>query len=349
MSSKLIKVFASIAVINMVNAMDVAEPGRAIFDRHNDERRIKGELLRLVTQEEKGIWAAMFTVDDPKLAKLWATCHTEKGLKGCLLTNMSKQNIPFVDVVLKGHVPVKMVNLGQPSYYMHNKFIIFKSNQGGPLVVTGSSNLTDASFNDDCNAIVLIRNMKTIKHYVASFIEMAENRSKVNGKNVVNHCKGTRKEFAKKELEELLSLPVLNDDCYREARFNHPNNKGQIEELITSLFDAEQSSIDSAQFVFTLEQLATTWIKKGGTLIIHYNFKMPNFEGDEYSVRIAKKNARNRLNGEKKVAVYAIDMKGLMHHKFLLFRNNKHNKPVVLLGSANLSTSSLNNCWENVF
>ncbi|MDN3505360.1 MAG: phospholipase D-like domain-containing protein [Rhabdochlamydiaceae bacterium] len=118
------------------------------------------------------------------------------------------------------------------------------------------------------------------------------------------------------------------------------SSEGAISPKLVELIDQEKESIHGAVYHFTDPKVATALIaaKKRGVKVelITHKGKL-------------SKALDDMKKGGVEVSIGKLSNKrGLMHHKFLLFKNNKDNCSLVWTGSYNITKSGSNSNFENV-
>ncbi len=315
-------------------AKDVA---KSPYPKAYYNRDIAGVLKRLIMQETKGIWGAIYRCNDPVFIKAWGGKVSK--LSGCLMLSRNSENeaedrkeqlalAKFEEFGL----PIRRVNTLQENLHseMHNKFLIFECNEfGKPLVATGSSNATTAAFTYHFEDIVVSDDPNVIAYYVAELHEMFI-QSKPDNKHA----------HAIKELA-LRFQPVSKID----KKFPPVSFRSAIKEVVKNLIAWETGSIDGAQFVFIWNEAAELWGQKkiGGSLMLDMRYEEDNATSMLYCLQ----QGGVKLFVIKKKYYPSSDRFVCMHHKFLIFNNNIYKKPVILVGSVNMSDKSLDENWEN--
>ncbi len=301
------------------------------------DREIWPALIRLIKQETKGIYGAYFECNVDEFIRCWADQLVDKkDLKGVLLLNKGSKEGPVLSSFEKSRLPLFKVNkqLAHTGKYkgadatkknmehMHNKILIFECNQGGKrLMVTGSFNISVSAKESNLENIVVLDDSDIIHDFITEFNAMLAYSNAINEaaklfKELPMASRG--RNAAKKDM-----LPL--------AKF-----KFDIRDLVKKLISDEKERIDGAQFRFTLYDVAQAWIhaKLPGRLIVDGAY------------------AKELIDALELLITHNIELRSIsdvmMHHKVLLFARNVGDRPVLLVGSANMTGTSLENNWENV-
>lgn len=215
---------------------------------------------------------------------------------------------------------------------MHHKFFILENNQGTPLVVTGSHNLTDNG-NASWNNVVIINDPLVIDRFKQEFA------------NLIRHSNPHN------QPARALNAPVQATPAGGAAAaqavtpcFFSPGIHAHIEELVRR----EGKSIRSAQFEFTLYNLAQELALKHlrgvrVETVIHQGFirgESPYFKQKHTNALrlLAQVGASVRCVNKQRNPSNAYEQ---MHHKFWLFGGK-----ILVTGSWNATGQAEKN-WEN--
>lgn len=303
---------------------------RAYFDGTQRKQVLK----KLITKETKGIWGAVFECNDSEIIETWAQCAGR--VKGCLLLNAESNN-DKLDLLTQAGVPIRRVKGLADKYEsrMHNKIVIFECNEcGGPLVVMGSWNPTEASFKYHFEDLIIIDDPRVVALYVAEFKEMFTQSEPDN-------------EPAKAVSELALEFMHM---AQVEEEFPPVAFRAGIQDVIKNLLSWEKERIDGAQFVFIWEEFVNLWEKSelGGSLILD---RRSNNEDKVKCLPLLRRLQafKIKLYSLTKNFWFGSNRFCLLHHKFLIFHNNINGKSFLIAGSANMSDQSLNNNWENAY
>ena len=139
-------------------------------------------------------------------------------------------------------------------------------------------------------------------------------------------------------------LPFKNPQEQVKHAFFSPDDN--IKKILIDLINAEQKAIKVSAFIITDKDIAQALIEAQGRGIVVEVVTDGNSSKDKFSKITLLKGA--------KIAIYPYESQSsgmvndIMHHKFIIFKDNIHHKALLWTGSFNLTKSANDRNHENV-
>ena len=224
-----------------------------------------------------------------------------------------------------------------PGYYsiMHNKFVVidaFASNANYPIVISGSTNFTNAQLNNDANNLLIIQDKSLAIGYTMEFEEMWG--SSTLQPNPSNSKFGPDKKDNTPHEYNIGGNRV-------ESYFSPSDNVNN--QIMTTIETANQQ-MQFALLVFTRFDLAYAAEDR----IVNHGVDAYGMVDDTGSGGGQAYSILNAVMGSKLMLYNHATQTGLLHHKYVIVdQNDPSSDPLVLTGSHNWSTTANQKNDEN--
>lgn len=224
-----------------------------------------------------------------------------------------------------------------PGYYsiMHNKFVVIdakSSDANNPIVISGSTNFTNAQLNNDANNLLIVQDKSLAIGYTMEFEEMW-------GSNVLQPNSANSKFGPDKKDNTPHEYNIGGNRV--ESYFSPSDNVNN--QIMTTVESADQQ-MQFALLVFTRFDVAYVAEDR----ILNHGVDAYGIVDDTGSGGGQAYSILNAVMGSKLMLYNHSTQTGLLHHKYLIVdQNNPSSDPLVLTGSHNWSTTANQKNDEN--
>jgi phosphatidylserine/phosphatidylglycerophosphate/cardiolipin synthase-like enzyme len=235
--------------------------------------------------------------------------------------------------LLNSNIPKLPSPSGSSYGLMHNKFVLFDSDNSDPnkpFVWTGSTNWTVAQIDGpDRNSVIIIQDQALAQGYKIEFEEMWGSTTSTPN-TVVS-------EFGTYKIDNTPHHYVIGGKII-DSYFSPSDG---VNAKIIDAINTANSDIDIATMLITRSDISTAIINKYNAGVTDTNIVIDtqNPSGNQYNTLVAAL-APNQM--------VKFTNSGILHHKFMVVDNfNAASDPLVLVGSHNWSTSAETKNDEN--
>lgn len=222
-------------------------------------------------------------------------------------------------------------------YYsiMHNKFVIidaYSPDAEKPVVLTGSTNWTDAQLNTDANHLIFIQDKSLAKVYTMEFEEMWGNNGPLPN--------GSAAKFGPDKTDN--TPHQLNIGGYEVECFFSPSD--DVNNQIMRAINTADSELYFALLVFTRFDLAAAIADR----ISHHGVYAAGIADDWNNGGQTAFGILHNVMGPRVMTYNHASLPGILHHKYLIVdQADLMSAPLVLTGSHNWSTTANQKNDEN--
>jgi phosphatidylserine/phosphatidylglycerophosphate/cardiolipin synthase-like enzyme len=237
--------------------------------------------------------------------------------------------------LLNGAIPKLPSPTTPPGYYtiMHNKFMIIDAgNASRAMVITGSTNFTNAQLNTDANSLIIIQDQSLAKGYMMEFEEMWGSNN--------NTPNATNAKFGPDKTDNTPHEYVIGGNRV-ESYFSPSDN---VNNQIMNAVNTSDYEMQFALLVFTRFDVAYVAENR----ITNFGVDAYGLVDDTGSGGGQAYNILATVMGSKLMLYNHGTQSGLLHHKYLIVdQSHPSSDPLVLVGSHNWSTTANQKNDEN--
>jgi hypothetical protein len=350
---------------NSHNASDNKRKFSDISDKHKDEttcrkqkeshifktyiyfaeKDIINSLKNIISKEEEQITGAMYMIADEDIASKIAFNKYSFGTETSLATTIKDphhyQRNNYINQS-KNRCIEKLKKAGVNCFdvfaernkegLMHQKFLIFKKNVGFKTFLWISSyNMKK----NDKNASFYSKDTSCYKHiYNNALITDDTELIALFTKEFDKLKRGYQETEDSLQTQDKKRSPYQSVSPLKKAYFSR-----DIKPIVEYIIDNEKNHISMAMNIFTSHDIAKHIHRRAdkGThadILTHYQNNL------------IFKRALTNICSHRNIIVKEMDKSNLLHHKFILCRRNKDNKPLLMTGSCNMTKAGLNDNIE---